>query len=138
MTADGHPNGGAVPTTQPPEVRHSDNPADKVALPRIGLAALLGMLATAALLGVVSATAGLGAFGWITGLVTGSAAAALLVSARRRSDQPAILPADWVTLTRMLPIAAVTGLVADSFSRPGSITALVTLSAVALPLDAVD
>ena len=127
-----------MPTIQPPEVRHADKPAGKVALPRIRLAALLGMLATAALLGVVSATAGLGAVGWITGLVTGSAAAALLVTARRRSDQPAILPADWVTLTRMLLIAGVTGLVADSFSRPVSITALVTLSAVALALDAVD
>jgi phosphatidylglycerophosphate synthase len=96
------------------------------------------MLATAALLGVVSATAGLGAVGWITGLVTGSAAAALVVTARRRSDQPAIHPADWVTLTRMLLIAGVTALVADSFSRPVSIPALVTLSAVALALDAVD
>src|SRR6202035_917706 len=76
--------------------------------------------------------------GWITGLVTGSAAAALLVTARRRSDQPAILPADWVTLSRMLLIAGVTGLVADSFSRSASVTALVTLSAVALALDAVD
>jgi phosphatidylglycerophosphate synthase len=96
------------------------------------------MLATAALLGVVSATAGLGAVGWITGLVTGSAGAALLVTARMRSTGPAILPADWITLTRMLPIAGVTGLVADSFSRPVSVTALVTLSAVALALDAVD
>src|SRR5882757_9806428 len=131
-------NGGAVPTIQPPEVRDADKPAGKVGLPRIRLAALLGMLATAALLGVVSATAGLGAAGWIAGLVTGSAAAGLLVGARGRGDQPAILPADWVTLTRMLLIAGVTGLVADSFSRPVSITALVTLSAVALALDAVD
>jgi phosphatidylglycerophosphate synthase len=128
-----------VSTSQPQEVRHADDePAEKVALPGIPLAALLGMLATAALLGVVSATAGLGAVGWITGLVTGSAAAALLVAARRRSDQPAILPADWVTLTRMLLIAGVTALIADSFSRPAHVTALVTLSAVALALDAVD
>src|SRR5258708_20629106 len=138
MTADGHANGGAVPTIQSLELRHADEPADKVALPRIRLAALLGMLATAALLGVVSATAGLGAAGWIPGLATGSAAAALLVTARMRSDQPAILPADWITLTRMLLIAGVTGLVADSFSRPVSVTALVALSAVALALDAVD
>src|SRR6185437_1968261 len=68
----------------------------------------------------------------------GSAATALLVTARMRGDQPAIHPADWVTLTRMLLIAGVTGLVADSFSRPVSITALVTLSAAALALDAVD
>ena len=129
-------------TIQPPEVPQADmpadKPADKVALPRIRLAVPLGILATAAVLGVVSATAGLGAVGWITGLVTGSAAAALLVTARRRSDQTAIFPADWVTLTRLLLIAGVTGLVADSFSRPVSITALVTLSAVALALDAVD
>jgi phosphatidylglycerophosphate synthase len=127
-----------VSTIQPPEVRHADEPADKVARPRIRLAALLGMLATTALLGVVSATAGLGVVGWITGLVTGSAGATLLVTARMRSDQPAILPADWITLTRMLLIAGVTGLVADSFSRPVSVTALVALSAVALALDAVD
>ena len=125
-------------TVQPPEIRHADKPAGKVSLPRIRIAALLGMLATAAVLGVVSATAGLGAVGWITGLATGSAAAALLVTARRRSDQPAIHPADWVTLTRALLIAGVAGLVADSFGRPVPVTALVTLSAVALVLDAVD
>ena len=131
-----------MPTIQPPEVpaqaRHADKPADEVALPRIRFAALLGMLGTAALLGVLSATAGLGVAGWIAGLATGWAATALLVTARRHSDQPAILPADWVTLTRLLLIAGVTGLVADSFSRPVSITALVTLSAAALALDAVD
>ena len=88
----------------------------------------MGTLATAALLGVVSATAGLGAAGWIIGLATGSAAAALLVAARMRSDQPVIFPADWVTLTRAVLIAGVTGLVADSFGRRVSTTALVTLS----------
>jgi phosphatidylglycerophosphate synthase len=55
-----------------------------------------------------------------------------------RSDQPSIHPADWVTLTRALLIAGVAGLVADSFDRPLPITALVTLSTVALILDAVD
>ena len=58
-------------------------------LPTIRLATILGLLATAALLGVVSATAGLGVAGWIAGLATGSAATALLVTARMRSDQPA-------------------------------------------------
>jgi phosphatidylglycerophosphate synthase len=118
----------------PPTIRR----AGKGALPTIRLATILGMLATAALLGVVSATAGLGVAGWIAGLATGSAATALLVTARMRSDQPAILPADWVTLTRALLIAGVAGLVADSFVRTVSITALVTLSTVALVLDAVD
>src|SRR6266487_282244 len=114
MTGHGHGDGGAVRPIQLPTIRL----ADKDALPTIRLATILGMLATAALLGVVSATAGLGAVGWIAGLVTGSAAAALLATARMRSDQPAILPADWVTLTRTLLIAGVAGLVADSFGRP--------------------
>jgi phosphatidylglycerophosphate synthase len=129
----------------PPTIRLADKGvlptirlADKGVLPAIRLATILGMLATAALLGVVSATAGLGVAGWIAGLATGSAATALLVTARMRSDQPSILPADWVTLTRALLIAGVAGLVADSFGRPVSITALVTLSSIALALDAVD
>ena len=129
-------DGGAVLTIQPP--KRTIRLAGKGALPTIRLATILGMLATAALLGVVSATAGLGVAGWIAGLATGSAATALLVTARMRSDQPAIHPADWVTLTRALLIAGVAGLVADSFGRPVSTTALVTLSAVALALDAVD
>jgi phosphatidylglycerophosphate synthase len=112
--------------------------ADQGALRTIRLATILGLLATAALLGVVSATAGLGVAGWIAGLATGSAATALLATARMRSDQPAIHPADWVTLTRALLIAGVAGLVADSFGRPVSVTALVTLSSIALALDAVD
>jgi phosphatidylglycerophosphate synthase len=133
-------DGGTVRTIQPadkgapPAIRS----ADKGALPAIRSAAILGILATAALLGVLSATAGLGVAGWIAGLAAGSAAAALIVTARMRSDQPAIFPADWVTLTRALLIAGVAGLVADSFSQPVSVTALVTLSIVALVLDAVD
>src|SRR5580704_18639782 len=101
-------------------------------------AAILGVLSTAALLGVVSVAASLGVAGWIAGLATGWAATALIVIARLRSDQPTILPADWVTLTRAVLCAGVAGLVADSFDRPVSVTALVTLSAVALALDAVD
>jgi phosphatidylglycerophosphate synthase len=104
----------------------------------IRLATILGILATAALLGVVSAAAGLGVAGWIAGLATGSAATTLITTARRRSDDPAMHPADWVTLTRAVLCAAVAGLVAASFGRPVSITALVTLAAVALALDAVD
>jgi phosphatidylglycerophosphate synthase len=139
MTADGYGHGGAVPAIQsadegaPPTVRL----ADKGALPTIRLATILGVLATAALLGVVSAAAGLGVAGWIVGLATGSAATALLVDARKRSDQT-ILPADWVTLTRAVLCAGVAGLVVGSFGRQMSITALVTLSTVALALDAVD
>ena len=124
----------------------ADEPADASAaraispanLGAIRLATILGVLATAALLGVVSVAAGLGVAGWIAGLAVGWAATALIVTARVRSDQPAIFPADWVTLTRAVLCAGVAGLVAASFGGPVSITALVTLSAVALALDAVD
>ena len=126
-------------------IKHADEdapravrPADEDALPTILRASMLGMLATAAVLGIVSATAGLGVAGWIAGLASGSAAGLLIATARMRSDQPSVHPADWVTLTRAVLVAGVAGLVADSFSRPVSITALVTLSIVALVLDAVD
>ncbi len=118
----------------PPATKPADEDAPRVIL----RTSILGLLATAVLLGVVSATVGLGVAGWIAGLVTGSAATALLAVARTRSDQPSIHPADWVTLTRAVLVAGVAGLVADSFIRPVSITALVTLSIVALVLDAVD
>jgi phosphatidylglycerophosphate synthase len=101
-------------------------------------AAILGITATAAVLGVLSANSALGAAGWITGLATGWAATALLVNARMRSDRPAMFPADWVTLARALLIAGVAGLVAESFVRPVSISALVTLSISAMLLDAAD
>jgi phosphatidylglycerophosphate synthase len=135
-----------VRTTQPAE-KDAPQPADEDAprpagsgapLATIRLATILGTLVTAALLGILSATAGLGVAGWITGLVAGCAVTALIVTARMRSDQPSIHPADWATLTRALLIAGVAGLVADSFSRPASVTALVILSSVALALDAVD
>jgi phosphatidylglycerophosphate synthase len=113
-------------------------PANPGAPHTIRLATILGMAATAALLGDLSDGAGLGLAGWIAGLATGWAATALIVTARRRSDQPAILQADWVTLTRAVLCAGVAGLVADSYVRPVSVTAIVTLSAIALALDAVD
>jgi phosphatidylglycerophosphate synthase len=131
---------GAVRVTRLTDdgLHQAGRPVQPRALPTTRLATILGILATAALLGVVSATAGLGITGWIAGLAAGSAATALIATARMRSDQRAMLPADWVTLTRAVLCAGVAGLVAASFGRPVSITALVTLSAVALALDAVD
>ena len=103
-----------------------------------GLAAVAGLVATAVLLGVVSVAAGLGAAGWIAGLAAGSAGAVLIVTARMRSDEPSVHPADWVTLTRVVLIAGVAALVAGSPGGAAPVTALVTLSVVALVLDAAD
>jgi phosphatidylglycerophosphate synthase len=104
----------------------------------VRLATFLGVLFTPALLGALSLTAGLGTVGWAVGLAAGWATTALLVAARIRTAPSAILPPDWVTLTRALLTAGVAGLVADSFDRPLHVTALVTLASVALVLDAVD
>jgi phosphatidylglycerophosphate synthase len=103
---------------------------------RVGAA--LGGLITPALLGCLALTTGLDAAGWAVGLVTGWSATALLVAARARSDRPAILPADWVTLTRALLIAGVAALVGTSFGRPVPVGAVVALASIALALDAVD
>jgi phosphatidylglycerophosphate synthase len=104
----------------------------------IRLAATLGALATPVLLGIVAGTAGLGLDGWLVGLIVGWAATALLAVARLRSEGQAIFPADWITLTRAVLSAGVAGLVADSFNRSVSTTALITLATLALVLDAVD
>jgi phosphatidylglycerophosphate synthase len=126
----------APASTDAPPV--SKPPASREARPTVLLTSGLGLIATAVVLGIVSATAGLAVEGWIAGLATGLAAAGLLAAARARSDQPFIHPADWVTLTRAVAAAGVAGLVAESFSRPASIKALVALSIVALVLDALD
>jgi phosphatidylglycerophosphate synthase len=47
-------------------------------------------------------------------------------------------PANWVTLARATLAVGVAALVADSFGEPAHVTTLVTLSAVALALDAAD
>src|SRR5262249_46651658 len=65
-------------------------------------------------------------------------ATTLLAVGRVRSGNPAIEPADWITLVRALLIAGVAALVADSFIRPAHVTTMVVLSAVAIGLDAVD
>ncbi|SFL71399.1 CDP-alcohol phosphatidyltransferase family protein [Geodermatophilus ruber] len=104
----------------------------------IRLEMILGALTTPALLGILSVTVGLDVAGWLIGLAAGWAVTALLAVGRVRSEQPAILPPDWVTLTRALLTAAVAGLVAGSVDRPARVTMLVALASVALALDALD
>jgi phosphatidylglycerophosphate synthase len=99
---------------------------------------VLGVLITPAVLTIVAGTAGLGAVGWAIGLSTGCGAAALVAIARGRSADPAILPADWVTLTRAALSASVAGLVAESFDHPVPVAGLLALASIALALDAVD
>lgn len=104
----------------------------------VRLATALGIPATLAVLGALTWAVGLGVIGWAVGLAVGWTTTALLVVGRSREEDPAVTPADWVTLSRALLVAGVAGLVADAFTRPQATGALVALSAAALVLDAVD
>jgi phosphatidylglycerophosphate synthase len=96
--------------------------------PVIGLTALLALLAA------LAGTVGLDGAGWVTGAGYGVIGSVLLA----RHGVATLGPADRVTLTRAVLAGGVTALTADSFTRPVSVPALVTLAAVALALDGVD
>jgi phosphatidylglycerophosphate synthase len=83
-------------------------------------------------------TVGLGEAGWVVGIICGVIMNAALVRGVLRYGHYRLGPADWVTLARATLAVGVAALVADSFDEPAHVTLLVTLSAVALALDAVD
>jgi phosphoglycerol transferase MdoB-like AlkP superfamily enzyme len=99
---------------------------------------LTWLIAQALLLAVLGATVGLGAGAWAAGLgcaVIINVALAYGLS-RYRADR--LGAADRVTLARATLAVGVAAIVADSFHRPVSVALLVSISAVALVLDAVD
>jgi len=97
--------------------------------PVIGLTTLLALLA---------GTVGLGGAGWVAGAGCGLVGTVLLARASARHGVSRLGPADRVTLTRAVLAGGVAALTADSFARPVSAPALVTLAALALALDRVD
>ena len=97
-----------------------------------------GLAAVLALLTALAGTVGLGAAGWVAGAGCGLAGAVLLVRSSARHGVARLGPADRVTLTRAVLVSGVAALTADSFARPVSVPALVTLAALALALDRVD
>ena len=105
---------------------------------RARLEVIIGGIATPVLLVTLWLTTDLSIAGWIVGLAVGWTATALLAVGHVRSREPAIQPADWITLVRALLTAGVAALVADSFVRPEHVTTLVVLATVAIALDAVD
>jgi phosphatidylglycerophosphate synthase len=62
----------------------------------------------------------------------------LLATALQRSGRHRLGPADTVTLARAVLIGGVTAMAADSLTRPVDVPVLVTLTVIALLLDAVD
>ena len=105
--------------------------------PVTGLIALV--LLIAALAGTVAlGGSGLSTVGWVVGVTCGVVTNAALASGLSHHHRRRLSPADWVTLARATLVAGVAALVADSFHQPAAVTMLVSLSAAALALDAVD
>ena len=97
-----------------------------------------GLIAQVLLLAALAGTVGLGVAGWIVGLICAVITNLALLRALVRYDCDRLGLADWVTLTRGSLAVGVAALVADSFDRPAQVTLLMTLTVVALTLDAVD
>jgi phosphatidylglycerophosphate synthase len=95
---------------------------------------LLAALAeTAALSGV-----GLRPAGWVVGVTCGVVTNAALAGGLSRYRVDRLSPADWVTLARATLAIGVAALIAGSLHQPAPVTLLVSLTALALALDAVD
>jgi phosphatidylglycerophosphate synthase len=106
-------------------------------------AAAIGPLAQlpviAAILGVVSLSGpGLTVSGWIVGITCGVITNIGLARGLGHFHTDRLAPADWVTLARATVAAIVAALVADSFQRSPGVPMLLSFTAVALALDAVD
>ncbi|GAA2307684.1 CDP-alcohol phosphatidyltransferase family protein [Streptomyces violaceusniger] len=97
-----------------------------------------GAAAQLLLLVLLGTAIDLGPAGWLTGLAFAVATWAVLTRALQRSWLASFGAANRVTLARATLVGGVTALVADSFESPTPVTALVSLTAMALILDAVD
>jgi phosphatidylglycerophosphate synthase len=86
----------------------------------------------------LAVTVGLSEAGWAVGITCGLILNAALARGILHYRPHRLGPADWVTLARATLAVGVAALVADAFDEPAHVTLLVTLSAVALALDAVD
>jgi phosphatidylglycerophosphate synthase len=97
-----------------------------------------GVIAQVLMGAALAGTVGLSGAGWVIGVTCGVTMNAALARGVLRYRPHRLGPADWVTLARATLAVGVAALVADSFDEPAPVTMLVTLSAVALALDAVD
>ncbi|HEY3924488.1 MAG TPA: CDP-alcohol phosphatidyltransferase family protein [Acidothermaceae bacterium] len=98
----------------------------------------IGLLTQVMLLVALACTVGLTVSGWLLGIACGIATNVALARGLDRYGTNALGPADRVTLVRATLVGAAAALTADAFVRPVTAPTLVTLSVVALVLDAVD
>jgi phosphatidylglycerophosphate synthase len=104
----------------------------------VRLGPAIGLLSQVMLLVALAGTVGLTVSGWLLGIACGVGTNVALARGLDRFGAGALGPADRVTLLRATLVGAVAALMADAFVRPVAVPALVTLSVVALVLDAVD
>jgi phosphatidylglycerophosphate synthase len=97
-----------------------------------------GLGAQFVLLAALAGTVGLSVSGWVVGVACGVVTNAALAVGLDHYGADRLGPADWVTLSRATLAGGVAALTADSFGRSNPATTLVTLTVVALALDAVD
>jgi phosphatidylglycerophosphate synthase len=97
-----------------------------------------GLIAQVLQLATLAGTVGLGAAGWVVGLTCAVITSAALAHGLSRYHSDRLGLADWVTLSRATLAIGVAALVANSFDRHAPVTMLVSLTALALALDAVD
>ncbi len=99
---------------------------------------LVGLISQLALLGVLAGTVGLGSSSWLVGVASALVITAALNRGLVRRGVGTLGPADRVTLTRATLVCGVAALTAEALGGAPHVGILVTLSAVALVLDAVD
>jgi phosphatidylglycerophosphate synthase len=107
-------------------------------MPAVRSGPLSTLLAQVGLLAALAVTVGLGVTGWAAGLGYGFFLYGALALAMHRRGAVAFRPADRVTSARAILVGGVTALVAESLWGPVPVAVLVTMTAVALSLDAVD
>jgi phosphatidylglycerophosphate synthase len=99
---------------------------------------LVGLTVQVGLLAALEVVVGLGGLAWGVGLACGVVLQGAVAVGLARSGAGVLAPGDLVTLTRATLACGVAALTADSLLHAPAVTALVTLAAVALVLDAVD
>lgn len=99
---------------------------------------VIGLIVQLVVLSGLAGTVGLGVAGWLAGLGYGVATCIALTRGLSRSGAADLGPADRVTLGRAVLVGGVAALTVDSFHRPAPVAVTVTLTVVALVLDAVD
>jgi phosphatidylglycerophosphate synthase len=105
---------------------------------RVQASPVTGLIAPVLLIAALAGTAGLSAAGVVVGVICGVIMNAALARGLSRYRSDRLGPAGWVTLARATLAVGVAALVADSFAQAGSVALLVSLTVVALALDAVD